>query len=120
MNPGARLAARRALTELTTQKIIRATTAERQLEEVLVDFWFNHFNVYAGKGPVRQYVADFERTAKATLTTGHHETTKAVDAIAESVSDEAQFARSEITEAAVHTRTSASRHSLYGRSMSTV
>ncbi|HTU99547.1 MAG TPA: DUF1800 domain-containing protein [Luteitalea sp.] len=63
MDPGARLAVRRALTELTTQKILRAATAERQLEEVLVDFWFNHFNVYAGKGPVRQYVADFERTA---------------------------------------------------------
>ena len=30
---------------------------------MLVDFWFNHFNVFAGKGPVRQYVYDFERTA---------------------------------------------------------
>jgi uncharacterized protein (DUF1800 family) len=51
------------LLELTTQKLVRMTTAERQLEEVLVDFWFNHFNVFAGKGPVRQYVADFERSA---------------------------------------------------------
>ena len=54
---------RQALVELATQKLVRATTAERQLEEVLVDFWFNHFNVFAGKGPVRQYVYDFERTA---------------------------------------------------------
>jgi uncharacterized protein (DUF1800 family) len=55
--------ARQALVELTTQKLVRATTAERQLEEVLVDFWFNHFNVFAGKGPVRQYVYDFEQRA---------------------------------------------------------
>ena len=54
---------RQVLIELATQKLVRATTAERQLEEVLVDFWFNHFNVFAGKGPVRQYVYDFERTA---------------------------------------------------------
>ncbi len=49
--------------ELITHKLVRVTASERQLEEVLVDFWFNHFNVFAGKGPVRQYVADFERTA---------------------------------------------------------
>ena len=54
---------RQVLLELATQKLVRATAAERQLEEVLVDFWFNHFNVFAGKGPVRQYVYDFERTA---------------------------------------------------------
>ena len=56
-------AARQVLIELTTQKLVRATTAERQLEEVLVDFWFNHFNVFADKGPVRQYTYDFERSA---------------------------------------------------------
>ena len=33
-----------------TQKILRAVYSERQLEEVLADFWFNHFNVFAGKG----------------------------------------------------------------------
>ena len=49
--------------ELVTQKLVRVTDAERQLEEVLVDFWFNHFNVFAGKGPVRQYAYDLERTA---------------------------------------------------------
>jgi len=54
---------RQVLLELTTQKLLRASSAERQVEEVLVDFWFNHFNVFAGKGPVRQYVYDFERTA---------------------------------------------------------
>ncbi len=54
---------RQVLLELTTQKLVRASSAERQVEEVLVDFWFNHFNVFAGKGPVRQYVYDFERRA---------------------------------------------------------
>jgi len=54
---------RQVLVELATQKLVRATVAERQLEEVLVDFWFNHFNVFAGKGPVRQYVYEFERAA---------------------------------------------------------
>jgi uncharacterized protein (DUF1800 family) len=39
------------LTELSQQKILRAVYSERQLEEVLVDFWFNHFNVDARKGP---------------------------------------------------------------------
>src|SRR4029077_14425302 len=29
--------------------------------EVLVDFWFNHFNVYAGKGRTAEYLPDYER-----------------------------------------------------------
>ena len=33
--------------------MLRAALSERQLEEVLVDFWFNHFNVFVGKGQVR-------------------------------------------------------------------
>jgi uncharacterized protein (DUF1800 family) len=35
--------------------------SDRQLEEVLVDFWFNHFNVFVGKGQVRQYLTEYER-----------------------------------------------------------
>ena len=54
---------RMMLLELSQQKILRAVYSERQLEEVLVDFWFNHFNVFAGKGPTRLYVAEFERQA---------------------------------------------------------
>ena len=49
--------------ELGEQKILRAVYSPRQLEEVLVDFWFNHFNVFAGKGPVRGYLSDYERDA---------------------------------------------------------
>jgi hypothetical protein len=35
------------------QKIVRAAYSERQLQEVLNDFWFNHFNVDRRKGPER-------------------------------------------------------------------
>ena len=31
-------------------RILRATMSHRQLQEVMVDFWYNHFNVFAGKG----------------------------------------------------------------------
>ena len=38
------------LTEVQTAKVARAVMSERQLEEVMVDFWENHFTVFAGKG----------------------------------------------------------------------
>jgi uncharacterized protein (DUF1800 family) len=49
------------MTELTQQKVLRAIYSERQLEEVLVDFWFNHFNVFAGKAQARVYMTEYER-----------------------------------------------------------
>ena len=49
--------------ELRAAKAVRAVTSERQLEEVMVEFWFNHFNVFAGKGDVRWYVSAYEREA---------------------------------------------------------
>ncbi|RYG71179.1 DUF1800 domain-containing protein [bacterium] len=42
-----------AVGELTTNKLARAIDSKRQLQEVLVDFWSNHFNVDVKKGPVR-------------------------------------------------------------------
>ena len=54
---------RLALAELMQAKILRAAYSERQLEEVLVDFWFNHFNVFSGKGQVRVYLNEYERDA---------------------------------------------------------
>ena len=54
-------AARTILTDLTEQKVLRAAYSERQLEEVMVDFWFNHFNVFAGKGATRGYLTEYER-----------------------------------------------------------
>ena len=52
---------RRVVAELGEQRLLRAVYSERQLNEVLVDFWFNHFNVFAGKGPDRIYVTEYER-----------------------------------------------------------
>jgi len=48
---------------LAQGKLYRAVQSDRQLEEVLVDFWFNHFNVDAGKGTVRAMVTAYERDA---------------------------------------------------------
>ena len=55
--------ARVVLTDLSEQKILRAAYSERQLDEVMVDFWFNHFNVFAGKGATRGYLTEYERDA---------------------------------------------------------
>ena len=59
----ARQAARPEVQALASQKITRAIYSERQLEEVLVDFWFNHFNVFAGKGRTSTFLVDYERGA---------------------------------------------------------
>ncbi len=48
------------LSELQAVKILRSVETERQLGEVLVDFWLNHFNVYAQKGPVLFLTAEHE------------------------------------------------------------
>src|SRR4030095_1290273 len=49
--------------ELMQAKLLRASLSDRQLEEVLVDFWFNHFNVYLQKGQVRNFITEYEREA---------------------------------------------------------
>jgi uncharacterized protein (DUF1800 family) len=54
---------RQSVQALSAEKIIRVVYSERQLEEQLVDFWFNHFNVFAGKGRTSTWVAEYERTA---------------------------------------------------------
>ena len=51
------------LDELNTAKIIRAVHGQNQLQEVLVDFWFNHFNVYVQDGFARYSTAAYERDA---------------------------------------------------------
>ena len=53
----------RIAAELQAVKLTRAVLSERQLQEMMVDFWFNHFNVDARKGAVKWMVADYERTA---------------------------------------------------------
>jgi uncharacterized protein (DUF1800 family) len=52
---------RRLMVELQSQRILRAAESERQLNEVLVDFWMNHFNVFSGKGADRFLLTEYER-----------------------------------------------------------
>jgi uncharacterized protein (DUF1800 family) len=49
------------LGELAEAKLLRAIYSNRQLAEVMTDFWFNHFNVFIGKGPDRYMVSAYER-----------------------------------------------------------
>ena len=56
-----RLLVAEALGELQHAKLTRAVLSEHQLEEVLVDFWFNHFNVDARKQQVRATVVSYEQ-----------------------------------------------------------
>lgn len=51
------------LQELQAQKLIRAVYSERQLQEVMTDFWFNHFNIFWAKGADRWMTTDFEMNA---------------------------------------------------------
>ena len=44
-------------------KLMRSIYSDRQLQEVMVDFWYNHFNVYADKGIDRLWVGAYERDA---------------------------------------------------------
>jgi len=53
---------RQVLGELQEAKLLRAALSERQLDEVMTDFWFNHFNVFADKGPEKLLLPDYERS----------------------------------------------------------
>jgi len=47
--------------ELVQQKLVRAVSTNRQLQEVLTDFWYNHFNVFAQKEADQWLVTSYER-----------------------------------------------------------
>jgi uncharacterized protein (DUF1800 family) len=47
--------------ELSQAKMVRAILSERQLQEVMTDFWFNHFNIYIGKDSDQWYTTSYER-----------------------------------------------------------
>jgi uncharacterized protein (DUF1800 family) len=49
--------------DLMEAKLLRAIYSERQLEDLLTDFWFNHFNVFLDKGPDRYLTTSYEREA---------------------------------------------------------
>ncbi|MGI8545934.1 MAG: DUF1800 domain-containing protein [Gemmatimonadaceae bacterium] len=51
--------------ELSSARIARAVASNRQLLEVMTDFWENHFNVYARKNAIEPYyLADYDRTIR--------------------------------------------------------
>ena len=47
--------------QIVSNRVLRAVYSERQLQEVMVDFWQNHFNVFSGKNAVRWYIPSYER-----------------------------------------------------------
>jgi uncharacterized protein (DUF1800 family) len=49
------------ISELSQAKFLRAILSERQLQEVMTDFWFNHFNIYIGKDSDQWYTTSYER-----------------------------------------------------------
>jgi uncharacterized protein (DUF1800 family) len=49
------------INELAEAKLLRAIYSQRQLEEVMTDFWFNHFNVFVEKGLDRFMLTSYER-----------------------------------------------------------
>jgi len=51
------------LADAAGARLQRAVYSERQLEEVMTDFWFNHFNVFFGKNQDRYLVTAYEREA---------------------------------------------------------
>ena len=63
-DPDLRTAARRlqrGVSDLQTARLARAVVSERQLDEVMVDFWENHFSVFAGKGQTRLFLTQYDR-----------------------------------------------------------
>ncbi|MBI1864840.1 MAG: DUF1800 domain-containing protein [Nitrospirae bacterium] len=59
--PRGRRPGQEIILELSKAKLLRAVYSERRLQEVMTDFWFNHFNVFAGKGIVPWVVTSYER-----------------------------------------------------------
>jgi uncharacterized protein (DUF1800 family) len=61
--PEARKAANKVLADAQQARLLRAVGSPHQLREVMVDFWFNHFNVFSGKGPIRLWTGAYEAQA---------------------------------------------------------
>lgn len=54
---------REFVNDLLAAKVARAVISERQLTEVMTDFWENHFSVFIGKGQLRYYLPDYTERA---------------------------------------------------------
>lgn len=55
--------ARIILEQATEARLLRAVESPRQLEEVMVNFWFNHFNAFAQKGLDHLWIGSYEEEA---------------------------------------------------------
>jgi uncharacterized protein (DUF1800 family) len=51
------------IAQLMTQKLVRAVESENQLEEVMTDFWYNHFNVSQTDNKAKPFLLSYERDA---------------------------------------------------------
>ena len=54
---------RQLFSKFAQLRIMRAQYSPKQLQEIMTDFWFNHFNVYGGKGLDRIWVGLYEDKA---------------------------------------------------------
>jgi uncharacterized protein (DUF1800 family) len=73
-NPQLAASARQAqqlMGQIQSSQLARAVSTNRQLDEVVVDFWENHFSVFAGKGQVRLFLAQYDREVIRPYALGH-------------------------------------------------
>lgn len=52
--------AARVTAEISTARVARAVASERQLQEVMTEFWANHFSVFTGKQQTRYYIPEYD------------------------------------------------------------
>jgi len=57
----AQQSAQRLAAQIVSARMLRAMESERQLQEVMTDFWENHFSVYNGKTPNRYALLEYDR-----------------------------------------------------------
>jgi uncharacterized protein (DUF1800 family) len=58
---GAQQRTQQLVAQITAAKLLRAVASERQLQEVMTDFWENHFSVFIGKSPNRYSMVEYDR-----------------------------------------------------------
>ncbi len=58
-----RARARLVVREAQEARVLKAVLSRRQLQQVMVNFWFNHFNIFSGKGLDRVWIGNYEERA---------------------------------------------------------
>lgn len=66
-----RRSARIVVQQAVKARLLRATESNRQLQQVMTEFWFNHFNIFVGKGLDRIWIGSFEEQAIRPHALGH-------------------------------------------------